>query len=277
MKTLIYTLTTASLFAFSLNAEQVISVTDHVTEIPLVEGHAPLHIQQWHEDGDLQITGHDKASIIVEITDFDSSKEDRDSAAIRYDEKTGRLRVSLRGDLDESDLSYFVPINSSVELKNSDGDVAISQIEGTIEVSADDGDIVMDQVAGSIEVRTDDGDISATGISGSLVAHSDDGDVELSVESGKGLEMASIASEDGDIDLLLPADFSGQLAASTADGDFSCDFPVLMERYHKAPGINDKNSRSGLFKVAGLIGPDDSSDTRLSLATSDGDITIRKQ
>lgn len=272
MKSLLYTLSAFSLLPLSLTAEQVIGVTANRTEIPLTEGHAPLIIQQWHEEESLTVTGHDKASIIVVIEEFDTEDEDRDSATIRYDEKTGRLRASLRGDLDESGLSFFVPPNTSVELKNSDGDVEVSGIEGNIEISASDGDVVLSKVAGSIEIRADDGDIEIAGISGSLVAHSDDGDVTIEIGPGNTLEMASIASEDGDIDLLLPADFSGHLAASTADGDFSSDFSLNMA----STGELSRSSR-GLFKVAGHIGSAPSEGGRLAVATSDGNITIRKQ
>lgn len=271
MKTLLFTLSAASLLALPMKAEQVIGVTGQTTEIPLVDGHAPLHIKQWHEEGNLNIMGHDKASIIVLIDEFDSGNEDRDSATVRYDEKTGRLSVFLRGDLDESDLSYFVPSNSSAEIKNSDGDIEVSGIAGTIEISADDGDIVLTDVGGSIEVRTDDGDIEITGVSGSLVAHSDDGDFEVVVEKENTLQIASLATEDGDIDLILPPDFSGHLAASTADGDFSSDFTLNMGRTGQS-----LTSNRGLFKVAGQIGPEGSDGCRLSITTSDGDISIRK-
>ena len=272
MKAFLNTLACCSLLSLSLTGEQVVEVSNQSTEIPLASGSAPLLIQQWSDDGSLVIIAHDKAKAIVVIDEFDRENEDKDSATISYDDKSGRLRVRLRGDLDESDLTYYVPANTSAELKCSDGDVLIEGIEGTIEISADDGDINLKDIGGSIVARADDGDITISGISGSLVAHSDDGDVEVSLEKGDKLTIASLASEDGDIDLELPADFNGTLAASTVDGDFSSDFPIDMSASSKGSTL-----KKGLFKVAGRIGPPGSKGTQLAITTSDGNISIRKQ
>ncbi|MDG2166714.1 MAG: DUF4097 family beta strand repeat-containing protein [Opitutales bacterium] len=265
-------LTTSTFLSIPLLGEQVIEVSNQSTEIPLVSESIPLLIEQWSDDANISILAHDKASVIVVIEEFDARNDDKDTASVRFDDKSGRLRVNLRGDLDESDLTYFVPVNTSAELKCSDGDIRIEGINGNIEISADDGDIELKEIGGSIVAKASNGDIIISRISGSLVAHSEDGDVEVALGQEDRLTIASLASEDGDIDLELPADFNGTLAASTADGDFSSDFPIDMSAPSKGSTL-----KKGLFKVAGRIGPPGPDDAQLAMATSDGNITIRKQ
>ena len=108
-----------------------------------------------------------------------------------------------------------IPSEFNVNLKTSDGDVALEELEGEVSISTSDGDIATGNVVGSdFMVRTSDGDIRTESIESETVSiTTSDGDIKAYDIIA---DDVSIRTSDGDIGA---RNIEGNAAISTSDGD----------------------------------------------------------
>ena len=168
-----------------------------------------------------------------------------------------------------------IPYIFDVDLKTSDGDVALERLEGEVNIRTSDGDITTGQVAGPVYVvRTSDGDIRSESIeSDELSITTSDGDLVLdNIEAREALFRTSdgdikmshltageagISTSDGD---LVIASFSGrELALRTSDGDI-----MVEELDANEAQANTSDGDITLKRVSGSI----------SAKTSGGDLSV---
>ena len=114
-----------------------------------------------------------------------------------------------------------VPLLTNLDIHMDDGNVVINNVEGSIEFYSDNGDVMMDSFVGSVDVHTDDGDIYFTG---QLVGSTH-----------------SIVTDDGDVELTLPASSSLEIEMEIDDGRLDSDFPLITtgNRKHFRAELND--------------------------------------
>jgi DUF4097 and DUF4098 domain-containing protein YvlB len=105
-------------------------------------------------------------------------------------------------------------LTSDQKCKTSDGNLNISDIEGSVFASTSDGNISVKKVVGPVEVKTSDGNIQLEDIKGDAKAGTSDGNIGVHRISGN----TSVKTSDGDI---LFRDLSGSVTANTSDGNVS--------------------------------------------------------
>jgi len=208
------------------------------------------------------------------------------------------IRLDLEGDDGDVTINDWA---AEIEIRVDDGDVQLKDIAGerTV-VRGEDGDVNIEKLTGDLTVMMDDGDLTLVacdlrscrveGEDGNVTARQSGGSFDITVDDGNVVLERTKAQElkintaDGDIevDLLAGPTLDGELR--TDDGDIRIDFekgfPVSFQATaDEADYIEvdlediesykeDRRSKSG--SINGGMG-------RLSVLTSDGDITIREK
>jgi DUF4097 and DUF4098 domain-containing protein YvlB len=139
-------------------------------------------------------------------------------------------------------------LNGSIVVHTSDGGIKASQLSGTIDIRSNDGAIAADMLKGTVKLHSGDGRIDATHLDGKCDVSTSDGSIHvagrfdsLDIKSGDGAVTAradpgskisstwSIATKDGGVDVAIPRDLQANLDASTRDGHISLSLPVSVQ------------------------------------------------
>lgn len=171
-------------------------------------------------------------------------------------------------------------VKGSILLRSGDGNLKLSELQGTLKADTGDGNIDLRNVRGDLTLHTGDGNIDLAGIDGSLRAETGDGRVRvngrfdvLDVKTGDGGIDAAAAEGskleanwrlntcDGNLTLRLPATIAADVELETNDGSIDFDMPVTVS------GRQGKREVHGQINGGGKL---------LSLKTGDGTIRLEK-
>lgn len=156
----------------------------------------------------------------------------------------GRSSMNVRDN--DVQVAYTVRVPNGVRLvaRTTNGIVDVNGLTGEVDVSTTNGAIHID-TQGFARARTTNGDIDVT--MGSTAA-STANDFEF-------------RTTNGDVTVTLPGDLNAELNASTTNGNFSSDFPVMVQ------------GSFGPRRMEGRIG---NGGRQLTLSTTNGDIRLRR-
>jgi DUF4097 and DUF4098 domain-containing protein YvlB len=169
-----------------------------------------------------------------------------------------------------------VPQRFDADIRTSDGDIRLGDLNGSLWLDTSDGDIDLGRIQGSeVEIETSDGDVTAVGL---LVERTtirtSDGDI--AVESATGALQATTG--DGDIDVQVDA--VGGVRLRTGDGDITLYVPATLAATVDLDGEDLDVARS--FAITGRIsrrrvrGDINGGGVRLEASTGDGSISLRQ-
>jgi hypothetical protein len=189
-----------------------------------------------------------------------------------------------------------VPDWVDLEVQGRSVDVWISGTAGSVQVRNVSGDITTEDTRGALTLLSVEGEISVLGARGSVTARSRANEVRMrdivgtvDAESGsddvllQNVDASSIRAKtrsgdvffrgplaaggsywfsvhDGDADFELPSDVGAEVTVSTFDGEFTSDFPVVVQRYGGG-GVFDFTLGNG--------------GARLEIQVFDGEIELR--
>lgn len=160
--------------------------------------------------------------------------------------------VNWRNQMDVS-FEVFAPVNTSCNLRTSDGDIDMEGFIGGQYCKTSDGDVEIYDIEGPVIAHTSDGDITVRKIEGETECHTSDGDIQAFSIMGD----AYFKTSDGDIYL---ENVVGQTEVGTSDGS--------IEFYKMSGGVTGGTSDGNIDgEIIDLYGP-------LKLSTSDGSIEV---
>ena len=242
------------------------------------------------KDADVTIHTRDGAGVSVEVKELGSQKGlfvgDRDPE-VEFARNGQAIEISavMRGIVGgivfsdyKLDVQVWVPRQSDLDVRTSDGNVILGPLAGRIDINTSDGDITALGLRGEITMASSDGDIEAGDLDGKLrlrtsdgngsvagrfdmlAVRSSDGDLDVTAIKGSALaEPWSLESSDGRIGLRVPADLKATLDARSRDGSLDVDLPVSIQ------GKIHRNRLQGDLNGGGPL---------LTLRSSDGGIRI---
>lgn len=166
------------------------------------------------------------------------------------------LRVSSgNGDVDVAGATARVVATSG------NGDVKVGAGAGEVTATSGNGEVQVDEAGGRVEARSGNGRVSVVTGAGPVNASSGNGSINVRMGRIRGDEDMRFSSGNGSITVTLPADFSGEVDASTGNGGFESDFPVQIQ------------GRMSTHRVQGTIGR---GGRRIHLSTGNGSIHLRR-
>ncbi len=169
----------------------------------------------------------------------------------------GALRVTtVRGDVRIENTTGRVTVMSV------QGEIDIIDASGVISASSQGDDVRLRRVSGAVQAHSGSGDLTLTNMEAhSVRAETQNGDITFSGSLMSGGEY-SFFVHDGDAMIAIPDGTAASVKASVFDGEFTSDFPVLVERF--------TGGREFEFQLG-------DGGARLEISVFDGEIQLRRQ
>ncbi len=227
-----------------------------------------LNAQVTH--GSITVKTHAAKEVIVEAQSARSfsNREERSSDGLkRIDLPPRGLTVEeednviqVRGGMSSPmSLVITVPADTSLHLGSTHGDVTVEGVHGEVEANSINGRITLTGISGTIVASTSNGSIKA---------------VMDRVDPGKPI---SFSSNNGDVDVTLPADFKANLKMRSLRGSIYSDFEMKLTGGQPQ---TTSGGQEGKFRVSfdrTMYGTINGGGTEASFNTLNGTIKIRKK
>ena len=117
---------------------------------------------------------------------------------------------------------------ADVVAATGNGRVSVGETTGRVEVSTGNGDVQIESARGRVDVTTGNGRVFVATSTGPVNATTGNGDVTIRMRSLQAEAPMSVTSGSGSIRVTLPADFNGQLDASTGNGSLRTEFDISI-------------------------------------------------
>ena len=150
---------------------------------------------------------------------------------------------------------------SDVQASTGNGRVTIVETEGAVNVSTGNGDVTVRNAKARVHVSTGNGDVDVLTVEGPVEVSSGNGDIDVRMSALRAREDMAFHTGSGDVHLTLPANYNGELDASTGNGSIRSDFELK---------IKGQLSPRHIRATIGSGGP------MLRMSTGNGEFEIRK-
>jgi hypothetical protein len=150
---------------------------------------------------------------------------------------------------------------SEVELRTGNGGIRIGETEGRVVAATGNGDLEVESARGPVRASTGNGRIFVSTAAGPVSATTGNGDIDVRMQSLSTEADMDFRSGSGAVRITLPADFNGDVDASTGNGELRTDFAI------KLIGRLDPQHMRGTIGSGGRT---------IHLSTGNGRLEIRK-
>jgi DUF4097 and DUF4098 domain-containing protein YvlB len=205
------------------------------------------------ENGGVTIMGWDGDSVVMHAlvrATGQSPDEAHDLAShVKISSGDGRIHADgpAAGRHEEWSVSYriFVPRHSDLAIETLNGPMSVEKVTGHLTLKTVNGPLSLTQVGGDVHARAENGPI----------------DVALNGArwDGKGLDAES---ENGPVELILPANYAAHLETGTENGPMDVHFPLTLQ--------GDLDTRHLSMDIGGGGPP-------IHLTTTNGPVTLRHE
>lgn len=199
----------------------------------------------------------------------------------REDGVRNRGRWSSRGRTPRANFTVRLPRGVKLAVGSGNGDVSVRGATAEVSAASGNGRVRVHTTGGPVRAATGNGEVTVEGATGPVRASSGNGDVRIgttrgpvSASTGNGDVMATMdaiadvaddmefSTGNGTVTVTVPADFVGELHATTGSGRIYTDFPLTVRGR-----IDPRHLRA-------TIG---SGGRRLTMTTGNGDVELRKK
>ena len=118
---------------------------------------------------------------------------------------------------------------AEVHASSGNGEISVASSGGPVTASSGNGDIDVSEAGGEVTARSGNGDIRVATSRGPVSAHSGNGSIEARMEAVQGTADMSFHTGNGNVTVMLPANFEGELEARLPNGRLESDFPLRIE------------------------------------------------
>jgi hypothetical protein len=168
--------------------------------------------------------------------------------------------VRLRASTGNGELSVD-KAGADVELRTGNGAIHIGETAGSVAASTGNGDLEIESARGPVRASSGNGRIFVSTSSGPVSAHTGNGDIDVRMQTLSSDADMDFRSGSGAVRVTLPPDFSGDVDASTGNGDLRTDFAI------KLIGRLDPQHMRGTIGAGGRV---------IRMQTGNGRLEIRK-
>jgi DUF4097 and DUF4098 domain-containing protein YvlB len=159
------------------------------------------------------------------------------------------------------------PVGGELRAQTLAGDIHAGNVAGAAVAQTSGGDIRIGRVSGSAEAKTAGGDIVLQAVEGSVHAETGGGEVRVTISTREPRGGISIRNAGGDVTLIIPANFKGDLDLTALDADL--DETAIRSDFPEIAVTRRSGSQQGSGSLNGG-GP------KVTVRTSSGSIRIRK-
>jgi hypothetical protein len=154
-------------------------------------------------------------------------------------------------------------MSAEVHASSGNGEVRVSTSGGPVSASSGNGDVRVGRATGPVKASSGNGRVFVATTRGPVNASSGNGDVDITMDAIADLaEDMEFSSGNGTVTVTVPADFSGELVATTGSGKFYSDFPLTLR------------GRIDPQRVRATIG---NGGRRITISSGNGDVELKKK
>jgi hypothetical protein len=203
-----------------------------------VEIRAIIRVQPRGNAADVTFDVREPAANDIEICTFyrggttcgnDNSWDDiRVSVAYIVDLPKG---IRLRATTGNGDVIVMQPV-AEVDVNTGNGDIVVRESIGRATLWTGNGEITVAAAGAPVKASTGSGNVVVVTGRGPVDAHSGNGDVDVKMSTlpaNPDLTSMTISTGNGRVKVTLPADFNGEVDASTGNGSINTDFEVRVQ------------------------------------------------
>jgi len=169
--------------------------------------------------------------------------------------------VRLRASTGNGDVSVEKASND-LNISTGNGDVHIRMTAGQVNVSTGNGELDIEGATGPVKATTGNGRVFVLTSSGPVTARTGNGEIDVKMKALSSTADMTFTSGNGTVSVAVPGSFTGEIDASTGNGQLSSDFPIRVI------------GRLDPHHVRGTIGEGGS--TRIRMSTGSGRLELRK-
>jgi hypothetical protein len=152
-------------------------------------------------------------------------------------------------------------VGADLQAATGNGRIRVSGTDGAVRATTGNGDVLIRDTRSRVHVTTGNGDVTVTTTEGPVQARSGNGDIVVSMSALKARDAMTFSTGSGEVRVTLPAGYSGELDATTGNGEIHSDFDLKL---------NGRITPRRIRATIGVGGP------TLRLATGNGQLQIRK-
>ena len=190
-----------------------------VREFTVPAGAAQMSVNA-EPNGGIDVKGALRGDIVIEakVTAWADSADHARAlmAAVKVDAASDKVSAegprTSRNDSWSVSYRLAVPSQMSLDLKTTNGGIAIENVDGRLEFVTVNGGVKLTDVSGAVRGRTSNGGVEV--------------DLDGATWQGEGLD---VETSNGGIRLRLPEQYSARLEAGTVNGGISVDLPVTIQ------------------------------------------------
>ena len=150
---------------------------------------------------------------------------------------------------------------SDVQASTGNGRVRVIETEGQVRVSTGNGDVEVRNAKARVDVSTGNGDVDVVTVEGPVEVSSGNGNIDVRMSALRARDDMQFTTGSGNVLLTLPANYNGELEASTGNGSIRSDFDLKIKGQ-----LNPRSIRATI----GDGGP------TLRMSTGNGEFQLRK-
>lgn len=207
-------------------------------------------------NGDVKVVGWDKAEVSIEAEKSARDEADLKKIEIIVEATADRVSIKTKHHKRDDESWWRRHSNTSGAVRYT---IRVPAQLARLQVEAMNSNISTEAVRADVKLETMNGRISAAGLTGDAELDTMNGRITASFDRLAAGQKVSVDTMNGQCEVLVPADASARVAASSMNGRVSSELPMTVE----------KSSRRSLH---GSLGKGEGS---LSLDSMNGSLSIR--
>jgi len=255
-------------------------------------------------NGSVEISSWDENSIEIDGTKYGPTQAAADNLRVDIDRSTGSVAIRAVRPVERRNnqgarfalkvpraavLERITASNGAIHtadgvgpshFRTSNGSVRVERLHGRLDAETSNGPIDLVDVEGDAQLRTSNGHVDVRGLRGSLDSTTSNSAIRAEIDRTSSDVRAT--TNNGSIDLELPADFAAGIRAHTSNSSITVHLPPGMNAHVIASTNNDSISSEFEMTVHGEIskthleGDIGKGGPLVDLDTSNGGIRILK-
>jgi hypothetical protein len=245
--------------------------------VPLSDPSKRGKIKAQINHGSVTIKGTARKDILVKYKTSDE-EDDEDEGKGKDKTKDGLRRIRGGGmDLEVTETGNTVTVRSGTWNSKLNLEIEVPSAMDVEAKTHNDGDLLITNIQGSVELTNHNGEITALNISGSVVATTYNGEVKVTFDKITPDVPMSFTTFNGDVNVTFPSATRATLKMKTERGDIYSDFDVVFK--NSGP-IQKTDNKGGVYKVYiddWKRGDINGGGPEITMKNYNGDIYVRKK
>ena len=239
--------------------------------VPARNSSRPRLVKATLTNAGIVVKTHAGKDVIVESGSSNERKRERDE---RRSDGLRRIDIPMNGfNVEEDDNVITIHSSSAMGGKL----VVTVPVDTSVELKSTNGSISVDGLNGEISLTSANGKIEAENISGTIIAETSNGSIHASMNRVNPAKPISFSSTNGSVEVTLPADLKANLKMRSYHGSVWTDFDMNVTGNRPITSSGGSNAKFEVKFDRTMYGTINGGGVDASFSTLNGRIVIKKR